>query len=225
MNAFLRTPATVASCLLFGLFLNGCRSYNDSAWKTVDFVSSPDRATVFINGKHCGQTPRTERLSRYGTYDVRFSKPGYFDEDFLLEPTNDADGKPDLLGRVEVELVRVTPEALASRERPPSAADGNAAEAAAGTSAAAGNAAEAAAGTSAAAGENGASPAAVEFSKREKPVNFTDFRLQEKALRGLLMRGEITESEYRALHEKLYSSYNENRLLKAPRLGTYEKAN
>ena len=36
---------------------------------------------------------------------------------------------------------------------------------------------------------------------------------------------EITEEEYRSLHEKLYDAYNENRLLKAPRLGTYEKTN
>lgn len=191
------------------LFLVGCRSYNDREWTTVDFVSAPERATVFINGKNCGLTPRTERLSRSGSYEVKFSKPGYFDADFRLESFEGADGLPNLLDRVEVELLKISPETLALRER---LARGESAEARADLAAAAKK-------------TEGMSHAAVEFSKREKPTDFTDFRLQEKALRRLLQRGEITEDEYRSLHENLYKAYNENRLLKAPRLGTYENGN
>ncbi|MGN0860690.1 MAG: PEGA domain-containing protein [Candidatus Spyradosoma sp.] len=195
------------------LFFVGCRSYNDKAWKTVDFVSVPERATLFINGKNCGLTPRTERLSRYGSYEVRFSKPGYFDEDCRLEPFEEEDGSFDILDRVEVELLKISPETLALRERLERGESAGAAEARAELAAAEAEKTE------------GMSLAAVEFSKREKPTDFTDFRLQEKALKRLLGRGEITEEEYRSLHEKLYDAYNENRLLKAPRLGTYEKTN
>lgn len=211
MKKFLKASLSLVACAFVCLLANGCRSYNDSAWKTVDFVSVPERATLFINGKNCGLTPRTERLSRSGTYDVRFSKPGYFDEDCLMESIIGEDGLPDILDRLEVELVKITPETLAAREREASGAEKSNVPTAVSESA----------GTPPPAA--GMSAAAVEFSKREKPTNFTDFRLQEKALRRLLLNGEITESEYRAIHEKLYESYNENRLLKAPRLGTYEK--
>ncbi len=197
----------LAFCGLF--FLVGCRSYNDRAWTTVDFVSEPERATLFINGKNCGLTPRTERLARAGSYEVKFSKPGYFDADYRLESFEGKDGLPTISESVDVKLVKISPEALAERER---LARGGSADAN-------GNVAP-----EQKSPEN-MSPAAAEFSKREKPTDFTDFRLQEKALRRLLQRGEITEDEYRSLHENLYKAYNENRLLKAPRLGTYEKGN
>ena len=74
------------------LFAGGCRSYNDEVWKTVDFASTPDRATLFINGENCGLTPRTARLSRSLSYEVRFSKPGYFDENRRIEPSGAEEG-------------------------------------------------------------------------------------------------------------------------------------
>lgn len=190
--------------------LGACRSYNDRLWKTVDFVSTPDQATVFIDGKNCGLTPTTLRLSRSRSYEVRFSKPGFFDEDCLLETFTREDGSKDILDSIEIALVKITPESVAERERlaRERATDGTGA----GTSASARGNAE------------GPSPAAVEFSKLGKPSNFTEFRLREKTLKRLLSSGEITEDEFRKLHEELYSSYNENRLLKAPRLDTYEKA-
>ncbi len=205
-KSFLKLFA-LAFCGFF--FLVGCRSYNDRAWTTVDFVSEPERATLFINGRNCGLTPRTERLACAGSYEVKFSKPGYFDSDCRLESFEGSDGLPKLSDRVEVKLVKISPETLALRER-----------------LANGNPADAPAVPAAEQPDTGKmSPAAVEFSAREKPTNFTDFRLQEKALRSMLQRGEITKAEYHALHEKLDKSYNEKRLLKAPRLGTYESEN
>ena len=195
----------------------GCRSYNASVWKTVDFNSVPGEATVFINGKNCGLTPRTERLSKHGSYEVRFSKPGYFDENFVLESFEDDNGLPDILDSVDVTLVKITPETLALRER----LERERAEAAAAVAA---PSEEAAAPQVVAEDNSGMSPAAREFAARAKPTDFTDFRLQEKALKRLFQSREITEAEYDSLHEALYNSYNENRLLKAPRLGTYEKA-
>ncbi|MBP3302093.1 MAG: PEGA domain-containing protein [Opitutales bacterium] len=184
----------------------------------MDFNSVPGEATVFINGKNCGLTPRTERLSKHGSYEVRFSKPGYFDENFVLESFEDDNGFPDILDSVDVALVKITPETLAQRER----LERERAEAAA----VAGTASAGAAAPENSYGEDnsGMSPAAREFAARAKPTDFTDFRLQEKALKRLFQRREITETEYNSLHEALYNSYNENRLLKAPRLGTYEKA-
>lgn len=183
----------------------------------MDFNSVPGEATVFINGKNCGLTPRTERLSKRGSYEVRFSKPGYFDENFVLESFEDDNGLPDILDSVDVALIKITPETLALRER----LERERAEAAA---AAGTPSADAAPEVAAAGDNNGMSPAAREFAARAKPTDFTDFRLQEKALKRLFLRREITEAEYNSLHEALYNSYNENRLLKAPRLGTYEKA-
>ena len=199
------------------LFAGGCRSYNDEVWKTVDFASTPDRATLFINGENCGLTPRTARLSRSLSYEVRFSKPGYFDENRRIEPSGAEEGAPDLPDSVIVELTKITPEALAARERrlrEQQAADAPQTE----------PGGEGVPATSAenASAQGGVSPAAAEFARSPKPANFTDFRLQEKALKDLLLRGKITEDEYRALHEKLDAAYNEKRLLKAPRLDTYE---
>lgn len=183
----------------------------------MDFNSVPGEATVFINGKNCGLTPRTERLSKHGSYEVRFSKPGYFDENFVLESFEDDNGLPDILDSVDVTLVKITPETLALRER----LERERAEAAAAVAA---PSEEAAAPQVVAEDNSGMSPAAREFAARAKPTDFTDFRLQEKALKRLFQSREITEAEYDSLHEALYNSYNENRLLKAPRLGTYEKA-
>lgn len=213
MNCRLRKVVCFLSVAGFCALLCGCRTYNDSVWKTVDFNSVPGEATVFINGKNCGMTPRTERLSKRGNYEVRFSKPGYFDEDFVLASFSDDRGMPDILDSVEIDLVKITPETLALREqlardRMPAGTQEEAAPAE----------------VVAEAPTPGLSPAAREFAARPKPTDFTDFRLQEKALKRLFLRGEITEAEYNTLHEALYSSYNENRLLKAPRLGTYEKA-
>ncbi|MBQ6704558.1 MAG: PEGA domain-containing protein [Opitutales bacterium] len=198
----------------------GCRSYNDSVWKTVDFNSVPGDATVFINGKNCGLTPRTERLSKRGSYDVRFSKPGYFDENFVLESFEDDNGLPDILDSIDVALIKITPETLALRERLERERAEAATVVATGTPEADSTAPEVAATEE----NSGMSPAAREFAARAKPTDFTDFRLQEKALKRLFQRREITEAEYNSLHEALYNSYNETRLLKAPRLGTYEKA-
>lgn len=210
----------ICLCVVAAVFcfcLCACRSYNDRIWKKVDFASSPAGATVFINGKNCGLTPRTERLSTLGSYRVRFSKPGYFDEDIVLESFKGEDGYSDILDSVELDLVKITPETLAQRERLAQEALRTGGELSAGTPV---PSEQDASGESPA----GASPAAIEFAKRAKPTDFTDFRLQEKALKRLFMRGEITEKEYHSLHEDLYNAYNENRLLKAPRLGTYEKA-
>ncbi len=200
------------------VFFCGCRSYNASVWKTVDFNSVPGEATVFINGKNCGLTPRTERLSKRGSYEVRFSKPGYFDENFVLASFEDDNGLPDILDSVDVALIKITPEALSLRER--LVRERAEAGVVAGTPSAGSVASEVAVAEE----DNGMSPAAREFASRAKPTDFTDFRLQEKALKRLFLRREITEAEYNSLHEALYNSYNENRLLKAPRLGTYEKA-
>lgn len=188
---------------LFG----ACRSYNDRAWRSVEFVSDPPRATLFVNGKNCGLTPREEILDRRGNYEVRFSKPGYFDETVVIASFVGADELPDIVDKIDIRLEKITPDALSARERPASPEKSENAPAKA-----------VSAGTPA-----GMSPAAAEFSKREKPVNFTDFRLQEKILLRLLENGEISQEEHRTLHEELYKSYNETRLLKAPRLGTYEQ--
>lgn len=202
MVKFLRNSLSSLAALSLALMLGGCQSYNDRAWKTVEFVSSPERATVFINGKNCGLTPRQERLSCTHSYDVRFSLPGYFDETCTLEPFMTEDGQWDLLERMEVTLLEITPEMMALREKLDR---------------------ENAPKTS---GAEPAKPAKIsaaeEFLALEPPVNFTEFRLREKMLKNLLNRGEITQEEYNDIHEKLYSSYNENRLLKTPRLGTYE---
>lgn len=219
----IRRLRNISLCLIFAatcVLFSACRSYNASVWRTVDFVSAPEGATLFINGKNCGLTPRTERLAKSGNYEVRFSKPGYFDEDVVLESFVAEDGRPDILDSVDVALVKITPESLSLRERlerertAQSESDQNS-----------GNATPQP--VVAVTPENEASsmsPAAKEFASRPKPTDFTDFRLQEKALKRLFRRGEITEAEYNSLHEALYNSYNENRLLKAPRLGTYEKA-
>lgn len=184
------------------LALVSCRSYNDQAWKTVEFISSPERATVFINGKNCGLTPREERLSCAHSYEVRFSLPGYFDETCTLEPFMTEDGTLDITDRIEVGLAEITPEMVAIRENlerqaTPKKDDTDSSK------------------------STKISPAE-EFLALSAPINFTEFRLREKMLKELLRRGEITQKEYSDIHEKLYSSYNENRLLKTPRLGTYE---
>ena len=202
----------LGACVFFG----ACHSSGNSAWKNVEFISFPENATVFINGRNCGLTPRTERLSRRGSYEVRFSKPGYFDENFVLEAFQGDDGLLDILDNVEVSLVKITPETLALRERLERERSEQAAASVAGTP-------PQEAAVESGSGE-GMSPAARAFGSRPKPTDFTDFRLQEKALKRLFQRREITESEYNTLHEALYNSYNETRLLKAPRLGTYEKA-
>ena len=203
---------SLGACVFFG----ACHSNSSSAWKDVEFVSSPENATVFINGRNCGLTPRTERLSRRGSYEVRFSKPGYFDENFVLEAFQGDDGLSDILSNVEVSLVKITPESLALRERLERERSEQAAASLAGTPPQ-----EPVVESSA---DGAMSPAARAFSARPKPTDFTDFRLQEKALKRLFQRREITEAEYNTLHEALYNSYNATRLLKAPRLGTYEKA-
>ena len=217
MNIRIKKVFVLGLLACLSALFSACRSAGDSVWKEVDFVSTPEGATVFINGKNCGITPRTELLSRLGNYTVRFSKPGFFDEDIILESFMNENGQADILERVELSLVKITPESLALRERgaqssaevaatvPADAADGNAPAVAPSAS-------------------GGMSPAAREFAARAKPTDFTDFRLQEKMLKRLFQRKEISEEEYRALHEALYNTYNENRLLKAPRLGTYEKA-
>lgn len=207
--------AVFFSCLC--VFFSACRSSGDSVWKEVEFTSEPQGATIFINGKNCGTTPRTELLSRLGYYSVRFSKPGFFDEDVVLESFTDENGRADILESVELSLVKITPENLALRERESQGA------------AVAGSCvpvAEKQAVAENAVPVSGAemSPAAKEFSLRAKPTDFTDFRLQEKILKRLYQQKKITEDEYHTLHEALYNTYNENRLLKAPRLGTYEKA-
>ncbi len=188
--------------------LSGCRSYNDHVWRTVSFVTEPDRATIFINGKNCGITPGKERMDRRGTYEIRFSKPGYFDEVVVLESFTNSDGAPDILDSVEVQLEKVTPEGLAARERLLSQGEKEATPL-----------------PVVPATEQGAmSPAAIAFEKQEKPINFTDFRLREKELLRLFNAGKITQEEYKKLHNDLCDSYNETRLLKAPRLGTYEQS-
>lgn len=207
--------AVFFSCLC--VFFSACRSSGDSVWKEVEFSSEPQGATIFINGKNCGTTPRTELLSRLGYYSVRFSKPGFFDEDVVLESFTDEHGRADILESVELSLVKITPESLALRERESQNASlvedaGVAAEK------------QSAGGNDVPASGAEMSPAAREFSLRAKPTDFTDFRLQEKILKRLYQQKKITDDEYHTLHEALYNTYNENRLLKAPRLGTYEKA-
>lgn len=200
-RAILKIVAGVVCCASVFLF-SACGHYNDRAWKTVDFESSPDRATVFINGRNCGLTPLTERLSRSGSYSVRFSKPGFFDETSDIESFVDENGRADIVERVSVTLR----EAVAEAENP-----------------AAVPATETTASAAAPASEKSALTPAQEFSALPAPTDFTDFRLREKDLKNLLQNGKITETEYETLHEQLYNAYNENRLLKTPRLGTYEK--
>lgn len=208
MKNYLRKSLSGAGIFLLCLNFVGCQTSTNHDWKRVEFISEPERATVFINGKNCGLTPHSELLSRSGSYDVRFSIPGYFDGTCSLVSYINDEGRPDISNRIELALEKITPEALAEREMTLAPKPAPATEKKEGASEK---------GT-------GASPAAVEFAQRPTPTDFTDFRLQEKALRRLLKNGSITHEEYCTLHEKLYEAYNENRLLKAPRLGTYESA-
>lgn len=174
-------------CICFCALI-GCRAHDgNAAWKTVEFVSEPDRATLFINGRNCGLTPRAERLDRSASCEVRFSKPGYFDEDRELVPVVPRAGAPaDIPDRLEVTLVKITPESAAAR---------------------------ASAGTPAGDDSRGnsMSPAAAEFSAQGAPANFTELRLREEALDRLFRRGEITEDERRSLLEALHDAYGKKR--------------
>jgi len=106
-TAFTKKLAQALICL-FAALAAACVSSDGNAKKNVDFISTPDEATVFINGENRGLTPLRLRLSNDGSYSVRFSKPGFFDEDFLVEPTINARGNAELADCVEVALREAT---------------------------------------------------------------------------------------------------------------------
>lgn len=96
------------------LAATACVSDDGIVKKDVDFISNPDEATVFINGENYGLTPLRVSLPVDGSYSVRFSKPGFFDEEFLVEPTTDARGNANLARRVEISLRRAADEPAAA---------------------------------------------------------------------------------------------------------------
>jgi len=106
-TSFAKKLAQALVCL-FATLVAACVSTDGNAKKNVDFISTPDEATVFINGENRGLTPLRLRLSNDSSYSVRFSKPGFFDEDFLVEPTANARGNAELADRVEVALQEAT---------------------------------------------------------------------------------------------------------------------
>lgn len=188
MFAVFKITLCAALALAAALF-SGCRSRGDEAWKNVRFVSSPDEATVFINGKNCGLTPRTTQLRRDTAYEVRFSKPGFFDENCSIVPAIGENGVPDIVGRVEVSLTRITADTSAARERE---RRGNA---------------ETSAGTADGAGAL-TSPAAIEFSRKAFPSDFTERLLLESELKTLAQSGAISAEEYEALRRRFSAGTN-----------------
>lgn len=182
----------ISFCAMLALaaaLVSGCRSRGDEVWKNVRFVSSPSEATVFINGKNCGLTPRTTQLRRDTAYEVRFSKPGFFDENCSIVPVIGENGVPDIVGRVDVALTRITADASAARERE---RRGNT---------------EVPAGTAVGAGTL-ASPAAVEFSRKAHPADFTERLLLESELKNLAQSGAISATEYEALRRRFSAGTN-----------------
>lgn len=175
--------ALLAGTVCIAMLAAGCRSRANDTVKNVAFISTPDEATVFINGKNCGLTPHEALLDRNGFYEVRFSKPGFFDENRVIEPKRGADGVSDIVGRVEVTLVRVSADALTVRER---RSGGNATD-----GSVEGTGADAA-----------MSPAARELFSRERPTDFTERLLLEDELKDLLRRGAISREEYDALRDR-----------------------
>lgn len=188
MKKNLQMPPLAGLCV-FLCALTGCRAHDDgAALKTVEFVSEPDRASLFINGRNCGLTPMSARLDRGGSYEVRFSKPGYFDEDRVLAPVARRPGAPaDIPDRLEAALLKITPETAAARAS--------------------------SAGTPASAvprGNGGMSAAAAEFAAQDVPANFTELRLREETLDRLFRRGEITAEERGLLLAALREAYRKN---------------
>lgn len=191
MRNFLKKSFFLGGCLAFCWAVSGCRSVGNDDLKQVDFVSDPESATVFINGKNCGLTPLSESLSRAGSYDVRFSLPGYFDETLTIIPRQNEEGIFDIPDRVEVVLRKISPGALQDAGTRSVEIKTEKADLLSGTKT--------------------MSPAAVNFLNRPTPANFAELRLEEGVLRQLLERCSITEEEFRILTARLRDAYRSER--------------
>lgn len=176
-----------AAFAFVAVLATGCRSRGEDVWKNVRFISEPDEATVFINGKNCGLTPRTAQLRRDSAYEVRFSKPGFFDENCSIVPAVGESGAPDIVGRIEVSLTRITADASVSRGRD---MRGNVAENA----------------ESGGRADELSSPAAIAFSRRARPSDFTERLLLESELEDLVQSGQISGREHEVLRRRLFSA-------------------
>jgi len=69
----------------FLLSLSGCASIIDGTTQPLSFASTPDEATVYINGQAVGKTPVTIQIKKQnGSQTLRFSKEGFKDVDMSL---------------------------------------------------------------------------------------------------------------------------------------------
>jgi uncharacterized protein YceK len=66
-----------ALCVLLLLLLSGCASIVSGTKQEVSFQSTPDSATVTVNGRVLGKTPFTNQLDKKADQTVVFTKDGY----------------------------------------------------------------------------------------------------------------------------------------------------
>lgn len=67
-----------AYVLLGSLFITSCASIVNGSKQSIGFSSSPDGATVSIDGMPRGRTPITVKLERNEDHTVRVTLPGYY---------------------------------------------------------------------------------------------------------------------------------------------------
>lgn len=163
------------------MLLFGCHTSEKGAFRRVDFFSEPERATVFINGRNSGLTPLSVQLERSKSFDVRFSRPGYFDGFCVVEPCL-GEGNGNISTRVELVLERITQDALFKKRE--SVISGEE--------------------------KSEIDSDKVAFLMESTPTNFADFLLKEKELFRLFKNGVISDAEFRTIRERLREIYHEN---------------
>lgn len=68
---------TISPIILFSLFIAGCASIMSGTTQQITFQSTPDGATVKVNGKPLGKTPLTIQLDKEKNQSLTIEKEGY----------------------------------------------------------------------------------------------------------------------------------------------------
>ena len=76
--------------ILMGMFLLNCGAIFLGSSQNVSFNTSPDRATVVVNGAIRGETPVNLKLKTNEYYIITFKKEGYEDKTYSI--TNHVSG-------------------------------------------------------------------------------------------------------------------------------------
>ncbi len=68
---------TISPIILFSLLIAGCASIMSGTTQQITFQSTPDGATVKVNGKPLGRTPLTIQLDKEKSQSLTVEKEGY----------------------------------------------------------------------------------------------------------------------------------------------------